>query len=277
VIGTYHNIHRVGAILQDLGYWIMNDIAWVKANPMPQFRGVRFCNAHETLIWAKKAQDQKRYTFNYKALKASNEDLQLRSDWYLPLCTGRERLRENGDKVHATQKPEALLHRVTRACSNRGDVVLDPFFGTGTTGAVAKLLDRRYIGIERDADYVAAARSRIEAVVRAPDDGFLTETTPVRRIPFSAIVELGLLAPGQRLRLGRTDIDAVVQADATIVAGGEAGSIHRIGARMLGTTGCNGWEHWHFQDVETGDYQPLDILRQRARLLLSGTDGVPAT
>jgi modification methylase len=275
VIGTYHNIHRVGAILQDLGYWIMNDIAWVKANPMPQFRGVRFCNAHETLIWAKKSQEQKRYTFNYKALKAANDDLQLRSDWYLPLCTGRERLRERGDKVHATQKPEALLHRVVRACTQPGDVVLDPFFGTGTTGAVAKRLGRRYIGVEREADYVAAARSRVDAVEPAPDEGLVSGLAPLRRVPFAALVELGLLAPGASLRLNRTETCAVVQADATIAVNGECGSIHRMGAKSLGTTGCNGWEHWHFRDVESGEYRPLDVLRQRARLMLSD-EGTPA-
>ena len=164
VIGSYHNIHRVGAIVQDLGYWILNEIVWIKANPMPQFRGVRFTNAHETLLWCKKSRDQKRYTFHYQAMKAANDGKQMRSDWHVPICSGRERLTVDGHKLHSTQKPEALLYRVLLASTNPGDVVLDPFFGTGTTGAVAKALGRHFVGIEQDEAYAAAAEARIAAV-----------------------------------------------------------------------------------------------------------------
>jgi modification methylase len=270
VIGTYHNIHRVGAILQDLGFWILNDVAWVKSNPMPQFRGVRFCNAHETLIWAKKSREQKRYTFNYRELKAANDDLQLRSDWSIPLCGGSERLRRGTEKVHATQKPEALLHRVLRACTEPGQVVLDPFFGSGTTGAVAKRLGRRYIGIERDDVYIAAAEARIAAVEAAPETALrhVARTDEVR-VPFGLVVELGLLRPGDTLRLEPGGYSATVRADCTLESAGECGSIHRLGARLQGTNGCNGWTAWHYADRETGAARPLDDLRRQARVLLA--------
>lgn len=268
VIGTYHNIHRVGAILQDLGCWILNDVEWIKTNPMPNFRGVRFCNAHETLIWAKKSERQKKYTFNYKALKAGNDDLQVRSDWHLPICGGRERLRDQGRKVHATQKPEALLHRVIRACSNPGDLILDPFFGSGTTGVVAKRLGRRFIGIEREPDYIEAARRRIAEVEPVLPDLLEQAEPPPKRIPFAVLIELGLLSPGDRLRLEDTDTYAVVQADATIRSDSVRGSIHRAGAELLRAAGCNGWAHWHYLESESGVYRPLDDLRKKARLLM---------
>jgi modification methylase len=266
VIGTYHNIFRVGAILQDLGYWILNDVVWVKTNPMPNFRGRRFCNAHETLIWAKRSQEQPRYTFNYRSLKAGNDDLQLRSDWHLPLCGGTERLRNGGGKVHATQKPEALLHRIIRACTNPGEVVLDPFFGSGTTGAVAKRLGRRYIGIEREAGYVEAARERLATIEPAPNETLEPLTTGTeRRIPFVTLIELGLIDPGTRLRLGKRETFATVMADGTLKNGTAAGSIHGLGAKLQGTPACNGWEAWKYEDPITGELRPIDALRQEAR------------
>ncbi len=270
VIGSYHNIYRVGAILQDLGYWFLNDVVWIKTNPMPQFRGVRFANAHETLLWCKKSRDQKKYTFNYQAMKRMNDEKQMRSDWDLPLCTGTERLRVNGEKVHATQKPEALLYHVLLSSSKPGDVVLDPFFGTGTTGAVAKKLKRRFVGIEQEAAYVVAARERIEAV-RAPlfDDevygAFETKRT-ARRIPFAALLECGLLLPGQTLFFNRRiDQTATVLADGTLrTDDGMRGSIHKVGTVMSGLPSCNGWQHWYYQN-DRGELVVVDALREQIR------------
>ncbi|MBP7693950.1 MAG: site-specific DNA-methyltransferase [Anaerolineales bacterium] len=268
VIGSYHNIFRVGTALQDLDYWILNDVVWVKSNPMPQFRGVRFTNAHETLIWAQKKRGAK-YTFNYRAMKAMNDDLQMRSDWYLGLCIGKERLRErNGEKAHATQKPEALLYRVLLASTQPGDVVLDPFFGTGTTGAVARKMGRRWIGLEREPKYVELARQRIAAV---PQDFFtddalyaVPERRAARRVPFGTLVEHGLLLPGQTLFFGRKgQATALVQADGQIRHNGAAGSIHAIGRAIQDTPSCNGWEHWYYEDAETGERRPIDVLRQQ--------------
>lgn len=273
VIGSYHNIYRVGTILQDLGYWILNDVVWVKTNPMPQFRGVRFCNAHETLIWAKTSHKQARYTFNYHPLKGANDDLQARSDWYLPLCTGKERLREGpggGEKVHATQKPETLLRRIVTACTNPGDVILDPFFGSGTTGAVAKRLGRRYVGIERELDYIRAAEARIAAVEPLPAEALDWPIPPPPRVPFATLIDLGLVTSGDQLRLGNQEVYAVVLANGNLRSGTESGSIHRVGARLLGTPGCNGWEHWQYRDTVTGEYHVLDELRCRAREILYG-------
>src|SRR5580700_709386 len=175
VIGSYHNIFRVGAILQDLGFWILNDVVWRKSNPMPNFRGRRFTNAHETLLWCA-ADREARYTFNYEAMKALNDELQMRSDWLIPICGGPERLKgDDGKKAHPTQKPEALLHRVLMASSRPGDIVIDPFCGTGTTGAVAKRLGRRFLGIERDPSYATLARQRIAAVRPADTDSLVLE------------------------------------------------------------------------------------------------------
>jgi modification methylase len=180
VIGSYHNIFRVGTILQDLGFWIMNDVIWRKTNPMPNFRGKRFTNAHETMIWATRDQKQKSYTFNYEAMKALNDDLQMRSDWTLPICSGGERLKdEKGDKAHSTQKPESLLHRVILSSSKSGDVILDPFFGSGTTGAVARRLGRHFIGLEREAKYASVARRRIASIEPADKDAI--EVTKSKR------------------------------------------------------------------------------------------------
>ena len=265
VIGTYHNIFRIGKILQDLGFWILNDVVWIKVNPMPNFRGVRFTNAHETLIWAQKHKG-KPYTFNYTDLKALNDDLQMRSDWYIPLCTGKERLRVNGEKAHATQKPEALLTRILLATTKLGDVVLDPFLGTGTTAAVAKRLGRRWIGIERDPQYAVLAERRITEVVPYPPElimGYGDRRDRIPRVPLGALVENGLLSPGTTLYFQRRH-DATAQV---LVNGhlrykdGTVGSIHQV-ARYIAGAPCNGWEHWYYQDAKTGALLPIDCLRK---------------
>ena len=264
VIGSYHNIYRVGAILQDLKYWILNDVVWVKTNPMPNFRGVRFTNAHETLLWAQKNKGA-RYTFNYRDMKALNDDLQMRSDWLLPLCTGPERVKLNGQKAHSTQKPEALLYRVTLSSSNPGDTVLDPFFGTGTTGAVAKKMHRHWIGIEKDEEYIRVARSRIDAILAPVDDEALFAPLPGRknrRVPFGRLLEAGLIQPGQILWLAESGtIEAVVRADASLQCGELIGSIHKVAKMLLGAP-ANGWEKWYYLD-EDGQKQPIDRLRKR--------------
>jgi modification methylase len=266
VIGSYHNIFRVGTTLQDLGFWILNDVIWHKTNPMPNFRGKRFTNAHETLIWATKNPKQQ-YTFNYEAMKALNDELQMRSDWTLPICAGHERIKgADGQKAHSTQKPESLLHRVIVASTKPGDVILDPFFGTGTTGAVAKRLDRRFIGIEREKTYADVARARIAEVVPADQDA-LEVTRSKRaepRIPFGWVVERGLLAPGTVLHGNRTHQKAKVRADGTLVCANASGSIHRMGAHVQGLDACNGWTFWQFE-TPSGSLVPIDVLRQRLR------------
>jgi modification methylase len=266
VIGSYHNIFRVGAILQDLGFWMLNDVIWRKSNPMPNFRGRRFTNAHETLIWAAKNANQKSYTFNYEAMKALNDDLQMRSDWTLPICAGGERLKdEDGQKAHSTQKPESLLYRVILSSTKQGDVVLDPFFGSGTTGAVARKLGRHFIGIERDKDYARIARSRIADI--EPADGEAIETTKSKRaeprIPFGWVVERGLLPPGTVLQGQQKKHRAKVRADGTLVCADATGSIHQIGAHVQGLDACNGWTFWQFE--LNGKLVPIDVLRQRLR------------
>ena len=266
VIGSYHNIFRVGAILQDLGFWILNDVIWRKSNPMPNFRGRRFTNAHETLIWAARDADARKYTFNYEALKAGNDDVQVRSDWIIPLCTGDERLKgSDGKKVHPTQKPAALLARVLLASSRPGDVVLDPFFGTGTSGAVAKRLGRRFIGIERDPEYAAAARARIAAIEPLPDAtlaGFAT-AREAPRVPFVTLLERGLIAAGARLVDAKRRHAALVRADGALALGNAVGSIHRVGALAQGLEACNGWAFWH---VETPQgLVSIDSLRADVR------------
>ena len=269
VIGSYHNIFRVGSILQDLGFWILNDIIWRKANPMPNFRGRRFTNAHETMIWAARAADAKGYTFNYEALKAGNEDCQARSDWFLPICSGGERLKDaGGRKTHPTQKPEALLSRVLLAASNAGDLVLDPFFGSGTTGAVARRLGRSFVGIERDPVYAAAARRRIAAVEPLPEAA--VATAPARRseprVAFASVVEAGLVQPGEQLvDSGRRHV-ALVRADGSLVAGPTIGSIHKIGALVQGLPACNGWTFWHIE--RAGRLTPIDDLRANIRAMM---------
>ncbi len=267
-MGSYHNIYRVGAMLMDLGYWILNDVVWVKKNPMPNFRGVRLCNAHETLLWCKKSKEQATYTFNYQALRNLNDEKQMRSDWELPLCTGSERLMVNGEKVHTTQKPEALLYRVISMTTNSGDVVLDPFFGTGTTGAVAKRLHRRWIGIEKEHVYVDAAQKRIAGVVPGPCGPHLYVTPSkrtARRVPFGRLLELGLLQAGQTLYFIRDGIVATICADGTIISGDHRGSIHAVGARVSKLPACNGWEHWLYDDPLSGERHLIDALREQAR------------
>ncbi|WP_020181266.1 site-specific DNA-methyltransferase [Methylopila sp. M107] len=248
VIGSYHNIFRVGSALQDLGYWILNDVVWRKSNPMPNFRGRRFTNAHETMIWAARGADSKGYTFNYEALKAGNEDLQPRSDWLIPICSGGERLKgDDGKKVHPTQKPEALLARVLLSASKPGDVILDPFFGSGTTGAVAKRLGRHFVGVERDRDYAAAAQARIDAVVAEPHEAIVAAPAKrdAPRVAFATVVERGLVKPGQKLVDERGRHEAIVRADGTLASGTVVGSIHRIGAIVQGREACNGWTFWN--------------------------------
>lgn len=270
VIGSYHNIFRLGAILQDLGYWILNDVVWRKSNPMPNFRGRRFTNAHETLIWAAKSEDSK-YYFNYESMKALNEDKQMRSDWYLPLCTGHERLKDDdGKKAHPTQKPEALLSRVIMSSTRRGETILDPFFGTGTTGAVAKKLGRHYIGIEQDPHYAEIAQARIDDVV--PLDKNVVAVKPKReqkRIPFGWLVEKGMLSPGAVLTDAKNRHSVTVHADGSVIARNRIeqirGSIHKVGAAVQDAPSCNGWTFWHYKDREKGKAVPIDTLRQRLR------------
>jgi modification methylase len=266
VIGSYHNIFRVGTILQDLGFWILNDIVWRKSNPMPNFRGRRFTNAHETLIWAARDASKRNYTFNYEALKAGNDDIQMRSDWLIPLCTGEERLKGgDGKKLHPTQKPEALLARIILAASRLDDLVLDPFSGTGTTGAVARRLRRRFVGIERLAEYAAAAEERIAAVepMAQPALASFMTAREAPRVPFSALVERGLVAPGIRLVDAKKRHQALVRADGALSLGEAVGSIHRIGALAQGLEACNGWTFWH---VETPHgLTVIDALRARVR------------
>ena len=266
VIGSYHNIYRVGATLQDLGFWILNDVVWRKSNPMPNFRGRRFTNAHETLIWAARDADTKGYTFNYEALKAGNEDIQMRSDWTIPLCTGEERLKgADGKKLHPTQKPQALLARVILAASRPDDLVLDPFCGTGTTGAVAKHLGRRFVGIERDPRYAKAAQRRIEAVepLEAPTLAPFMTAREAPRVPFSALLERGLIAAGAKLVDVKKKHKALVRADGAVALGEAVGSIHRIGALAQGLEACNGWTFWH---VETPKgWISIDALRAEIR------------
>ena len=265
VIGSYHNIYRLGAQLQDAGFWILNDVIWRKSNPMPNFRGKRLTNAHETLIWAAKS-DTAKYTFNYEALKTLNEGIQMRSDWVLPLCTGHERLKnEEGDKAHPTQKPESLLHRVIVGTTNPGDVVLDPFFGTGTTGAVAKKLGRHFIGIERETAYIEAATKRL-ANVRRFDAAGLEVTQSKRaepRVPFGQLVERGMLRPGEALYSLNGRHSAKVRADGSLIAKDTKGSIHQVGAHLEGAPSCNGWTYWCFK--KDGQSVPIDILRQQVR------------
>lgn len=270
VIGTYHNIYRVGAILQDLDFWVLNDVVWIKTNPMPNFHGVRFTNAHETLIWAQKNRGEK-YTFNYHLLKAMNDDLQMRSDWYLPTCRGKERIHRNGVKAHATQKPEHLLFRAILASTLPGDVILDPFFGLGTTGAVAQRLNRRWIGIEKEAQYIPIAVERIQAVQPLQDQEQVASIYQPKnprgkqRVPFGVLIESGLIKPGQCLTFkGKPDVQAEVLLDGHIRWEDHEGSIHQL-ARLIHHGPCNGWEYWYYHQDKTGELTPVDELRQQFR------------
>ena len=261
VIGSYHNIYRVGAILPDLGFWILNDIVWRKANPMPNFKGTRFTNAHETLIWASMGEKAK-YTFHYRTMKTLNDELQMRSDWVLPICSGAERLKKDGTKVHPTQKPEALLYRVMLATTNKGDVVLDPFFGTGTTGAVARRLGRQWIGCEREAVYRDAAIERIELALPLDESALTTMQSPrtAPKVAFGQLVETGWIAPGAVLYDKKRRMSAKIRADGTLVSGSDIGSIHGLGAKLQGAPSCNGWSFWHIE--HEGDLKPIDTIRQ---------------
>ncbi len=266
VIGSYHNIFRVGTVLQDLNFWILNDIVWRKTNPMPNFRGRRFQNAHETMIWASLDKNAKSYTFNYEAMKAANDDVQMRSDWLFPICNGGERLKgEDGKKLHPTQKPEALLARVLMSSSKPGDLVLDPFFGSGTTGAVAKRLGRQYVGIEREQDYIDAATSRIADITPLGKNELtvLTGKKAQPRVAFSVLLDSGLLAPGTRLHSAKRRHSATVRADGTLSSGDHSGSIHKVGALLQGLDACNGWTFWHYE--HEGALQPIDELRKVVR------------
>ena len=265
VIGSYHNIFRLGYILQDLGFWLLNDVVWRKLNPMPNFRGRRFTNAHETLIWASKTKSSK-YTFNYEAMKSLNGDLQMRSDWSLPICTGDERLKnKDGKKIHPTQKPENLLNRVIMSSSNIGDIVLDPFFGTGTTGAVAKKLRRAFIGIEQDAKYALEAEKRINKVdeIETKDLIQTPRKTTEPRIPFGHLLEQGLINPGELLQDSRSRWTAKIRADGSLISKDKKGSIHSVGADLQGLQACNGWTFWYIK--RSGKLIPIDSLRHAAR------------
>jgi modification methylase len=271
VIGSYHNIFRVGATLQDLGYWILNDVIWRKANPMPNFRGRRFTNAHETMIWAAKSEKSK-YCFQYDAMKALNEDTQMRSDWYLPICSGGERLKdEDGAKAHPTQKPQSLLYRVILSSTKPGDVVLDPFFGSGTTGAVAKAMGRHFIGLEREEKYIKVAQQRIDAVTFGDDQEILAipAKREQKRIPFGTVVENGMLPPGSSLLCPKGEYEAKVAADGNIVvktkSGRFRGSIHKVGAAIQNAPSCNGWTYWHYRDQQNAKPKPIDALRTKLR------------
>jgi modification methylase len=264
VIGTYHNIFRLGTVLQDLGFWILNDVIFIKTNPMPNFRGVRFTNAHETLIWAQKEKGAQ-YTFNYQGMKSLNDDLQMRSDWLLPICTGKERIKTNGIKAHSTQKPEALLYRVLLSSTNSGNVVLDPFFGSGTTGAVAKKLGRHYIGIERDEGYIKIAQERIAAVEPAPQAAInLPDPRRQPRLPFGALLEAALLQPGQTLYFIRDGLPATVLADGHIRCGELTGSIHAVAKSLSNGAPANGWDCWFYEDAN-GRRVLINSLRQQIR------------
>ncbi len=263
VIGTYHNIYRVGSIMQDLGFWILNDVVWIKNNPMPNFRGVRFTNAHETIIWAQKKKGAK-YTFNHKSMKALNDDLQMRSDWNLPLVTGKQRIKSNGVKAHSTQKPEALLYRVVMASSNIGDVVLDPFFGSGTTGAVAKKLGRNWIGIERDKRYIKIAQKRIDAVQEVNEEALHVEKRKQARVPFGTLIENGLLQPGQTLYFAKNGVRAKILSNGHLQCGKIIGSIHFVAKSLMDGAPANGWDVWFYKD-ESGKKIVIDELREKLR------------
>jgi len=262
VIGSYHNIFRLGFHLQNLNYWLLNDIIWRKNNPMPNFKGTRFTNAHETLIWASKNKKSK-YTFNYQSLKCLNDDLQMRSDWTFPICNGKERLKNNGQKVHSTQKPETLLHRIILATTNKDDVILDPFLGTGTTAAVAKKLGRKYFGIEKDKKYFKAANERIDKtkVIEESYLDTLENNKSKPRVPFGSLVELGIIKPGTNIFDQKKKINAKIMADGSIKHKESSGSIHKVAAKIMGTESYNGWTYWHYN---VGDsIVPIDNLRQR--------------
>jgi len=263
VIGSYHNIYRVGALMQDLGFWILNDILWLKNNPMPNFRGVRFTNAHETMIWAQKKKGA-RYTFNHQSMKKLNDDLQMRSDWTIPLVTGKQRIKSNGSKAHSTQKPEGLLYRVIMSSSNVGDVILDPFFGSGTTGAVAKKLGRNWIGIERDKKYISVAQKRIDAAAESDSEAINVEQPKQARVPFGALLESGILNPGQSLFFAKGKVRAKILSNGHLKCGELTGSIHGVAKALMNGAPVNGWDMWFYKD-ENGNKIVINELREKIR------------
>ena len=264
VIGTYHNIFRLGYHIQNLNYWILNDVIWRKNNPMPNFKGTRFTNAHETLIWASKNK-KSRYTFNYQSLKCLNDDLQMRSDWILPICNGKERLKKDGKKIHSTQKPEALLHRIILATTNKGDSIFDPFLGTGTTAVVAKKLGRKYFGVEKDKKYFQAAKQRINETLEIKDDylDILPNNKSKPRIPFGSLIEMGLIKPGTTLFDVKKRYNAKIMVDGSLKCQKAEGSIHKVAAKIIGAESCNGWTYWHY--ISGNDLKPIDNLREKLR------------
>jgi modification methylase len=264
IIGSYHNIFRVGYIVQDLGFWILNDVIWNKNNPMPNFRGTRFTNAHETLIWASKNEKSK-YTFNYQSLKCLNDDLQMRSTWNLPICSGKERLKSNGVKIHSTQKPESLLHRIVLASSNKNDFILDPFLGSGTTAVVSKKLGRNYFGIEKEKNYFDAANKRLKntKIIENEYLDTLENNRTKPRIPFGSLVEMGLIRPGTKIYDQKKKINAKIMVDGSIKYHQSEGSIHKVAAQIIGAESCNGWTYWHYESGNS--LKPIDDLRQRLR------------
>ena len=264
VIGTYHNIFRLGYHIQNLNYWILNDVIWRKNNPMPNFKGTRFTNAHETLIWASKNK-KSRYTFNYQSLKCLNDDLQMRSDWILPICNGKERLKRDGKKIHSTQKPEALLHRIILATTNKGDSIFDPFLGTGTTAVVAKKLGRKYFGVEKDKKYFQAAKQRINETLEIKDDylDILPNNKSKPRVPFGSLIEMGLIKPGTTLFDVKKRYNAKIMVDGSLKCQKAEGSIHKVAAKIIGAESCNGWTYWHY--ISGNDLKPIDNLREKLR------------
>jgi modification methylase len=276
VIGSYHNIFRVGTVLQNLGFWILNDVIWRKTNPMPNFKGTRFTNAHETLIWASQGENAK-YTFNYRAMKTLNDELQMRSDWSFPICGGQERIKKNGTKAHPTQKPEALLYRILLACTKPGDIIVDPFFGTGTTGAVAKRLGRHFIGLERERSYVDVAEERIAAAL--PLDESMLKTmqadTATPRVAFGTLVETGYMTVGTKVWDLKRRWCATVRTDGSLICDAGTGSIHKLGATLQGAPSCNGWTYWHFK--RDGKLIAIDVLRQHGVAMAVSTDCNPGS
>ena len=269
VIGSYHNILRLGTSIQNLGYWILNDIIWHKTNPMPNFRGTRFTNAHETLLWCTTTRKAK-YTFNYQNLKELNEGKQMRSDWHIPICAGKERLREsNNQRSHPTQKPEALLYRILVSSTNKGDTVLDPFLGSGTTAVMAKKLQRNFIGFEQDKEYIKLAKKRLKQTKVLADEvvTMAKSRKDLPKVPFGELVEQGIIPPGAVLTDKKEKFKATVSIDGSLKIKDISGSIHQVGAKIQGLPSCNGWDFWHVKDKSSskllddirGDYRSKKI------------------
>ena len=248
VIGSYHNIFRVGYLMQNIGYWLLNDVVWIKTNPMPNFKGTRFNNAHETLIWATKSKEAK-YTFHYHSLKCMNDDLQMRSDWYIPICQGNERIKVDGKKAHTTQKPKELLYRIILATSNYGDLVLDPFCGSGTTAAVAKKLGRQFITIDKEKFYVDVANERVNNIKPIAKD-LLEYKIEIKKpkVPFGNLIESGYIEIGQKLYSKDKKNEAIVNADASIICNDITGSIHKVSAEIQNKISNNGWNYWFIEN-----------------------------